>query len=80
MAFNLGVLEAGQPAPHRLDLPTLGHGRPVGRDQLGGHADVAAGLGVGDRPADQAVFAVPAPGTAMQLRDQPRLAAGQLGP
>lgn len=79
MPFDVGVLEAGEPAPHRLDLPSLDHGRPVGRDQLGRHVDVAGGLGVRDRPSDQAVLAVPAPGAPMQLRDQLRLTAGELG-
>jgi hypothetical protein len=80
MALELRVVEAGEPAPHRLDLATVGHGRPLGRDQLGRHADVAGGLGMGDRPPDQAVLAVPTPGAPVQLRDQLRLAAGQLGP
>jgi hypothetical protein len=80
MPLDLGVVEAGQPAPHRLDLPALDHGRVVGRDQPGRHLDVAGGLGMGDRPVDQAMLVVPAPGVPMQLRDQLRLPAGELGP
>jgi hypothetical protein len=80
MPFELGVVEAGKPAPHRLDLATVGHGRPGGRDQLGRHLHVPGRLGVGDRPPDQAVLAVPTPGAPVQLGGQLRLPTGELGP
>jgi hypothetical protein len=52
MPFDLHLFEAPEPASHRLDLPGLDPGRPVGRDELRRHIDVAAGLGVRDRAAD----------------------------
>jgi hypothetical protein len=65
MACNLLVLKARYPVPDRFDVPELRHLGVLGRDQYRRNVDVTGSLSVCDSPSDEAVLAIPPPGTAV---------------
>jgi hypothetical protein len=75
MAFDLGVAESGQPAPHRVDLAVFDHRQPLGGHHLSRRVDVPTCLGVGHGAPEQAVIAIPLIGAPMQLADDVGIAA-----